>query len=96
MALWFGQEISYFPQMRYVHPQKAKSMKDILSTLQRLHKKGWVNTPSTIYVYKSYKAYKCGFDYVNYDWDGERLRKSKTQSASFANRLFFGKLEGGV
>ena len=89
MALWFGQESSCFPQ-------RAKSMKDILSRLQRLHKRGWVKTPSTIFVYKSYKALEDGFDYTNYDWDGERLRKSKTQPAAFANRLFFGKLEGGV
>ena len=89
MYLWFGQENSSFPR-------QASSLNDIARRLQLLNKRGWVKTPCTIYVYKSYKAWEDGLDFKNYDWDGERLSKSKTQPAAFANRLFFGKLEGGV
>lgn len=81
MTLWIGKEASG-PQLY----TKVKSLKEYEKKLQRFD----ADNSFVLRVFKSLKKAQEGFDYVNYDWDGKRLKKSNAQPAVELNRRFAG------
>ena len=81
MTLWIGKE-ARGPQLY----TKAKSLKEYEKKLQRFD----ADNSFVLRVFKSLKKAQEGFDYVNYDWDGETLKKSNAQPAVELNRRLAG------
>jgi len=47
-----------------------------------------IDFPKTIRVFKSKAAFRDGFDYTVYQWNGKKMLKSNAQPCVMVNRIF--------